>query len=201
MAYNSSNFKLVSTGVYQYTTQDSIATITAADYFSNFVSTFSGTVGSIILVSDGTFDVVPVPNTVTLIVNSVSGNAGTASVAGDVLPPAKFSTGTTTTTFAAGQLTGAAVVVYTNTQGTPGSIATRTATEMFNDTVNARVGQTYIVRIVNGQGTGVLTVTAGLGVTLTGTATIAINSWREFAVTFTSATALVMQNVGTGTFS
>lgn len=114
---------------------------------------------------------------------------------------AKFTTGTTTTTFAAGQLTGAPFVNYTNTQGTPGSIATRTATEMFGDDPTARVGTSYLLRVTNGQGTGTLTITAGSGVTLTGTATVAINSWREFIVTYTSATALVIQNVGTGTFS
>lgn len=118
-----------------------------------------------------------------------------------VAPAAKFSTGTTTTTFAAGQLTGANFTVYTNTQGTPGSIATRTATEMFGDDASAVVGRVYMLRIVNGQGTGTLTVTAGSGVTLTGTATVAANTWRDFAVTYTSATALTMQNVGVGTFS
>ncbi len=117
------------------------------------------------------------------------------------VPDAKFTTGTTTTTFAAGQLTGARFVNYTNTQGTPGSIATRTATQMFADDPTARVGNSYLLRITNGQGTGTLTVTAGGGVTLTGTATIAINTWRDFVVTYTSATALVMQNIATGTFS
>ncbi len=116
-------------------------------------------------------------------------------------PAAKFTTGTTTTTFIAGQLTGAGFVNYTNTQGTPGSIATRTATEMFGDDPYARAGWAYLLRITNGQGTGTLTVTAGSGVTLTGTATIAINTWRDFVVTYTSATALVMQNIATGTFS
>ena len=114
---------------------------------------------------------------------------------------AKFTTGTTTTTFAAGQLTGAAFVNYTNTQGTPGSIQTRSATQMFTDDPYARVGTSYLLRITNGQGTGTLTVTAGSNVTLTGTATIAINTWRDFVVTYTSATALVIQNIATGTFS
>jgi hypothetical protein len=117
------------------------------------------------------------------------------------IPSGKFTTNTTTTTFAAGQLTGAATTVYHNTGSTPGSIATRTATLMFSDDPTARVGYTYICRIVNAQGTGTLTVTAGAGVTLTGTATIAVNTFRDFAVTYTSATALVMQNVATGTFS
>lgn len=129
----------------------------------------------------------------------------TASVANINLavaaPDAKFTTGTTTTTFAAGQLTGARFVNYTNTQGTPGSIATRTGTQMFGDDPTAKVGNSYLLRITNGQGTGTLTVTAGVGVTLTGTATIAINTWRDFIVTYTSATAVVMQNIATGTFS
>ena len=63
----------------------------------------------------------------------------------------------------------------------------------------SRVGGTYHVRIINNQGTGTLTVTAGSGVTLTGTATIAINTFRDFVITYTSATALVMQQVGIGT--
>jgi len=115
------------------------------------------------------------------------------------MPGGKFTTGTTTTTFAAGQLTGAAFVVYENTQGTPGSIATRTATQMFADDPYARVGGKYHLRINNNQGTGTLTVTAGSGVTLTGTMTIAINTYRDFVVTYTSATALVIQQVGIGT--
>lgn len=114
---------------------------------------------------------------------------------------AKYTTGTTATTFAAGQLTGAGNVNYANTQATPGSIATRTATQMFTDDPYARVGASYVLRIINAQGTGTLTVTAGSGVTLTGTATVAINTWREFIVTYTTATALVIQNNATGTFS
>lgn len=117
------------------------------------------------------------------------------------LPDAKFTTGTTTTTFAAGQLTGAPTVNYTNTQGTPGSIATRTATQMFTDDPNARVGNSYLLIVTNGQGSGTLTITAGTGVTLTGTMTIAANTWRMFTVTYTSATALTIQNLGLGTFS
>lgn len=127
--------------------------------------------------------------------------AGTWDSSAPGYPAAKFTTGTTTTTFAAGQLTGGATTNYANTGATPGSIATRTATQMFADDPYARVGGTYMLKIVNAQGTGTLTVTAGSGVTLTGTATIAINTSRTFIVTYTSATALVMQNVDTGTFS
>jgi hypothetical protein len=113
---------------------------------------------------------------------------------------AKFSTGTTTTTFAAGQLTGAINVSYASTAGTPGSIATRTATEMFADDPYARVGGAYRLRISNtAAGAATMTITAGSGVTLTGTATVADAAYRDFVVTYTSATALVIQNVGGGT--
>lgn len=116
-------------------------------------------------------------------------------------PDAKFTTGTTTTTFAAGQLTGAGFVNYTNTQGTPGSIQTRSATQMFTDDPYARVGSSYILRVTNGQGTGTLTITAGSNVTLTGTMTVAVNTMRDFVVTYNTATTLTIQNIGTGVFS
>lgn len=117
-------------------------------------------------------------------------------------PGSKFTTAADVTTFAAGDLSGAATVVHHNTQGTPGSVAFRTAAQMFADDPYARVGGAYLLRIVNAQGTGTLTVTgAATGITLTGTATIAANTWRDFVVTYTSASALVIQNVAVGTFS
>lgn len=112
--------------------------------------------------------------------------------------PAQFVTNTTTTTFASGQLTGAPNVVYANTGNTPGTITTRTAALMFSDTPNAYTGQTYRLRIYHG-GTGTLTIAAGTNVTLTGTMTIATTTWRDFIVTFTDSTHLVIQNVGSGT--
>lgn len=83
MAYNTNNFKLVTSGIYEYQTQDSIATITAADYFSDFVNTHSGSVGDIILVTDGTFGVTPTANRVVLQVTGLSSNAATAGIVGD----------------------------------------------------------------------------------------------------------------------
>ncbi len=117
-------------------------------------------------------------------------------------PTAQFNTNTTTTTFAAGQLEGADYVVYTNTQGTPGSIATRTAAQMIAGIPNAQVGYSYMLRVINGQGTGTITITAGdVNVTLTGTMTVAANTWRDFVVTITAAGTLTIQNAGVGTFS
>ncbi len=71
---------------------------------------------------------------------------------------------------------------------------------MFADQGNVQPGDKYLLRIINTSG-GTTTVVAGSGVTLTGTATLATNTTRDFVVTFTSATALTMQSVGVGTIS
>lgn len=115
---------------------------------------------------------------------------------------AKFTTAAlaAAATAAAGDLTGAAYVVFTNTAINPGTYTTRTAAQMLADGLLS-VGDTYELRIINGQGTGVLTLGNGVGVTLTGTMTMAINSWRDFIVTVTGANAITIQNAGTGTFS
>lgn len=120
--------------------------------------------------------------------------AGTWNEKRPAFPNAKYSTNTTTTTFTAGQLTGATDVTYASTVATPGSIATRTATQMFGDDATARVGGTYNLRVTNA-GTSAMTITAGSGVTLTGTMTIAAGTFRNFIVTYTTATALVIQEV------
>lgn len=103
-------------------------------------------------------------------------------------------------TLAAGDATGAEFCILKLTANGASAATTRTATEMFGDTPNAQVGQTYRLRICAG-GNNTVTVTAGSGVTLTGTMTIATATWREFQVSFTSATALVIEAVGQGTFS
>lgn len=87
MAYNTNDFTQVTSGVYKYYTTDSLATITASGYFSDLVSAKSGEVGDLITVSDGVADnAVETPNRVVLQVASVSGNAGTAGVAGNITP-------------------------------------------------------------------------------------------------------------------
>lgn len=64
------------------------------------------------------------------------------------------------------------------------------------------VGTSYRLRICNQSSANFAwTVTTNTGWTVTGTATIAQNTWREFVVTFTSLTAATLQNVATGTFS
>lgn len=127
--------------------------------------------------------------------------AGTWFCSATPLPYAKFVTiNVTVGTLAVGNITGAAQVYLTSTNAVPGTQTTRTATQMFNDTPNARVGDVYLLRITN-TGAGTLTLAAGSGVTLTGTATVAQNTFSDFTVTFTTAIALTIQKVGQGTMS
>lgn len=115
------------------------------------------------------------------------------------IPTAKYTTDATAgpTTAVAGALTGAAQVTAEYTNIGANNLTTRTATQMFADMGNVKPGDCYVLRIRN-VNAGQITVVAGAGVTLTGTATIAANTVREFTVTFTSATALVIQNIGGG---
>lgn len=63
------------------------------------------------------------------------------------------------------------------------------------------IGASYRLRIINEGSTQIITVTTNTGWTLTGTMTIANNTWREFVVTLTSLSAATLQNVAVGTFS
>lgn len=113
------------------------------------------------------------------------------------LPVTQFTTAADATTFAAGALTGSNWVNHANTADTPGTVNTRTATQMFGDTPNALAGQSYMLRIRH-NGAATLTVGAGSGVTITGTATIATTTFRDFMVTFNTATTATMQDMGSG---
>ena len=63
-------------------------------------------------------------------------------------------------------------------------------------------GLSYQVRMINSSsGAFAWTVTTNTGWTLGGTMTVAQNTWRDFIVTFTSATTATLQAVGTGTQS
>jgi predicted RecA/RadA family phage recombinase len=104
-------------------------------------------------------------------------------------------------TFSIGDITGAANVSLTSTNAAPGTLTTRTATQMFADMPGAAVNMSYRLRITN-TGAGTLTLAAGTGVTLgTGTYTVPTNTFRDFVVTFNSATTLTIQTDGTGTYS
>ena len=66
------------------------------------------------------------------------------------------------------------------------------------------VGQTFKLRVINSSsGAYTWTVTTAAGWTLTGTMTVAQNTWRDFIATVTNVgtPAITLQQVGTGTNS
>lgn len=107
----------------------------------------------------------------------------------------------------AANLTGGAVGVTLAMTGalTAGETATTdTAASIIAAIPQAQryVGFTYSLTVLNeSSGNFAWTLAAGAGVTITGTETVADNTWREFLVTIASATTVTMQSVGTGTNS
>jgi hypothetical protein len=118
----------------------------------------------------------------------------------DGITPAQWNTAALAAgTLAAGLITGAAFTVLTNTGGTPGAQTVRTAAQMLADFSQARVGMSYMLRIVNtGAGTLTLTADAGPTVTITGHAAVATNTFVDYVVTFNTATTATIQSVGSG---
>lgn len=122
------------------------------------------------------------------------------------LPDQQYATNTATAdaTATGAQVAGAehCVLNLTGTLAAGHNLTTPTAAQIVAAIPNAVVGQTYRLRIINSSsGAFSWTVVAGTGVTLTGTATVAQNTWREWIVTLTTLTAVAMQAVGTGTQS
>lgn len=85
----------------------------------------------------------------------------------------------------------------TGSMGADAAIQLPTAAAIVAAIPNAFVGQTYRLRIANKSAVNhVWTVTTNTGLTLSGTMTIAQNTWREFMVTLTSLTAVAVQSLG-----
>ncbi len=106
-------------------------------------------------------------------------------------------------TLAAGMITGGSEVVVITTNATPGTQTTRTAVQMFADDPTAFLGQAYLLRIAN-SGAGTLTLAGGTGVTVTGTATVATTTFRDFIVSYGGTLAsptVTITNVGLGTYT
>lgn len=107
-------------------------------------------------------------------------------------------------TLPAAIITGGACVTCISTNGTPGTQTTRTALQMYGDDPTAYPGSQYTLRICNGSGSGTFTLAGGSGVTVTGTATIANATFRDFNVAYTGtpgAPVVTITNIGTGTYS
>lgn len=102
----------------------------------------------------------------------------------------------------AAKMTGGAVDVSLDLTGALTAAAnatTDTAANIIAAIPLAYIGQTYGLRILNdSSGAFAWTIVAGTGVTVTGTATIAQHTYRDFVVTVATATTVMMQSVGTG---
>lgn len=106
-------------------------------------------------------------------------------------------------TIPANVITGGDFVVVLQTNATPGTQTTRTAVQMYADDPTAFVGQRYTLRICN-SGAGTLTLAGGTGVTVTGTATVATTTFRDFHCAYggtPTAPTLTITNIGTGTYT
>jgi hypothetical protein len=111
------------------------------------------------------------------------------------------STGVAITLLAA-NLAGANNVSTDVTSTAAGGITatTDTAANIIAAMPNAFVGATYKLRIYNGNATQTMTVAGGTGVTISGTATIAGVSYRDFVVSVTglnTSAAVTLTNAGT----
>lgn len=106
----------------------------------------------------------------------------------------------TTQTLTAAMVTGAFQTVHQTLGGTTPSLTLPLGTDMDLALVDMRPGQSYVLRVVN-TNSGTTTIVTNTGWTLTGTLTIATNTWREFVVTKTGTGTYTGVQIGTGTTS
>lgn len=122
-------------------------------------------------------------------------------------PNAKYGTNSATaaTTLTAAQLTGGFVDVVLAMTGALAAAAVATTDTAKNIIAaipqgQAYVGYSYKLRVINeSSGAFAWTVSGGTGVTVTGTATVAQNQWRDFIVKVTalgSASTITLQDIG-----
>ncbi len=105
-----------------------------------------------------------------------------------------------TSALIAGDMEGADFcVLNASTQATP-TFTTRTATQLAANIPNLEIGESYVLRVVNAN-SGTATMAGGTGVTISGTATLATNTWREFLMTYTALNTFTMVSIGTGATS
>lgn len=114
-----------------------------------------------------------------------------------------YAAGVVAGTIPQGTITGGQFVCLVSASTTPGTQTTRTAAQMFADDPLAYPGQTYILRVAQ-SGAGTMTLAGGTGVTISGTATVATATFRDFMVQVTAPAgvpAYTITNIGTGTYS
>lgn len=129
-----------------------------------------------------------------------------------ILPEGQYNAGPTTSTVAAAAiLTGARKnVIDISAQAANINVTTDTAANIVAQVLQAIqsivgspvpdvVGMSFLVRVINGNATYTVTLVGGAGVTVTGTAVVAVSSYRDYLVTVASDGAVTFQNIGAGT--
>ena len=120
---------------------------------------------------------------------------------------AAFNTNTTTVsaTLTAANVTGGVASVdlaLTGTLGSGQNVTLPLVTALTAAMATPTVGSSYRLRIINESSANFAwTVVTNTGWTLTGTMTIAQNTWREFVVTLNTLTTATLQSVAVGTYS
>ena len=133
--------------------------------------------------------------------------AGAWTVQPGTTKNAAFNTNTATagTTLTAANISGGAASVdlaLTGTLAAGANAQLPTVASLVTALHAPTVGTSYRLRVINESGGAFSwTVTTNTGWTLTGTMTIAQNTWREFVVTLNSLTTATLQSVATGTYS
>lgn len=108
--------------------------------------------------------------------------------------------GGSSATLTAAMVTGGELVFHTSAGGTTPSLQLPTAAAIIAAIPGWQIGQSYLLRIIN-TNSGTATITTNTGLTLTGTMTLATNTFRDFLVAFTAAGAVSVTAVGTGATS
>lgn len=107
----------------------------------------------------------------------------------------------TTQTLTAAMIVGGKQVYHKTLGGATPSLTLPLASAIDTALPDMRVGQSFTLRIINSN-SGTATIVTNTGWTLTGTLTLATNTWRDFVVTKTGTTATYTAvQVGTGTTS
>lgn len=112
----------------------------------------------------------------------------------DLYATAAQQTATATATLTAAQITGGLLVA--NPSASAASYTLPTAASVDSVLTNAKIGSTFTLSIVNlGTSSGALTIVAGTGWTLVGSATVAITSSAQVLAYRTAANAYTLYRV------
>ena len=184
---------------------DSLATVLGANYISDGQKRGLQNLGNIVFFFDGT-------NVFPLVVTALQANASGYGVTlsqwedtgaiGATNAAYHAATNTTSFTATAAQVTGGEAFVELDCTGagSTGTVTMPTVAAIVAALGISEPGQSWVLRIKNTgySGTITLAVDASAQFALTGTATIATTTWRDYLITLTSLTAGTIQNLGGG---